>query len=192
VLHALDELGIKLSLHIPDAFMLRSQSGRSTDIWVLSSSLPRAFINVRRKDRKRTHRQGGHARHWGWRVLFSRSPLTSRDTSGMRPLTGLTIAMVFFMAIGAARYSINQAEDIRDNGTGSTVSVHLNGDAAPLKEQAPLLGSSSAFVFLWWPQQRRAEALPISAIRRLQSAALAPRAALAPAVNASRTKPAAE
>lgn len=49
----------------------------------------------------------------------------------MRPLTGLTIAMVFFMAIGAARYSINQAEDIRDNGTGSTVSVHLNGDAAP-------------------------------------------------------------
>lgn len=28
------------------------------------------------------------ARHWGWRVLFSRSPLTTWDISGVRPLTG--------------------------------------------------------------------------------------------------------
>ncbi|WP_312327655.1 hypothetical protein [Stenotrophomonas sp.] len=132
------------------------------------------------------------ARHWGWRILFSKSPLTSWDTSGMRPLTGLTIAVVFFMAIGAAQYSMKKAEDIRDNGAGASVTVHLNGDAAPLKEQARLLGSSSAFVFLWWPQQRRAEALPISAIKRLQSVVLPAKPVAAPPVSASRTKTAAE
>jgi len=132
------------------------------------------------------------ARHWSWRVLFSHSPLTSWDTSGMRPLTGLSIAVVFFMAIGAARYSMNKAEDIRDNGAGVPVSVHLNGDAAPLAEQARLLGSSSAFVFLWWPQQRRAEAVPISSVKRLQSVVLPQKPAGTPPVNASRTKTAAE
>lgn len=37
---------------------------------------------------------------------------------------------------------------------------------------ARLLGSSTGFVFLWWPQQKRAEAVPISAIKRMQSVAL--------------------
>lgn len=131
-------------------------------------------------------------RHWGWRVLFSKSPLTSWDTSGMRPLTGLCIAVACFMAIGAARYASGKAADIRDHGAGARVSVHLAGDAAPLKEQARMLGSSSAFVFLWWPQQRRAEAVPISAVKRLQSVVLAAKPAVVPPVSASRTKTAAE
>ena len=60
--------------------------------------------------------------------------------------------------------------------------------AAPLI----MLGSSSAFVFLWWPQQRRAEAVPISAVKRLQSVVLAAKPAVVPPVSASRTKTAAE
>jgi hypothetical protein len=112
------------------------------------------------------------ARHWGWRVLFSRSPLTTWDISGVRPLTGLCIAVVGFMALGAAIYSLNKAEGIRDEGRGPRVTVHLAGDSAPLAEEARLLGSSSAFVFLWWPKQHRAEAVPISAIKRMQSVVL--------------------
>lgn len=109
------------------------------------------------------------ARHWGWRIVFSRTPLTSWDVSGMRPLTGLCTAVAFFMALGAAIYSLDKAEGIRNEGRGNRVTVQLTGDAAALKGEARLLGSSSAFVFLWWPQQHRAEAVPISAIKRMQA-----------------------
>ncbi|MFN4160577.1 MAG: hypothetical protein ACK4FW_01105 [Stenotrophomonas sp.] len=121
------------------------------------------------------------ARHWGWRMLFSQSPLTSWDISGLRPLTGLCIAVTCFMALGAAIYSMNKAENIRDAGQGSKVMVHLAGDSAPLAGDARLLGSSSAFVFLWWPQQHRAEAVPISAIKRMQSVVVPVRAKAPPA-----------
>lgn len=121
------------------------------------------------------------ARHWGWRMLFSQSPLTSWDISGLRPLTGLCIAVACFMALGAAIYSMNKAENIRDAGQGSKVMVHLAGDSAPLAGDARLLGSSSAFVFLWWPQQHRAEAVPISAIKRMQSVVVPVRAKAPPA-----------
>ncbi|MEG2803483.1 hypothetical protein [Stenotrophomonas sp.] len=109
------------------------------------------------------------ARHWGWRLLFTRSRLFSWDISGLRPLTGLSIAVVCFMALGAAIHASNKAEQIRDQGQGARVVVQLAGDSAPLPGDARLLGSSSAFVFLWWPQQRRAEAVPVSAIKRMQS-----------------------
>ncbi|WMJ70116.1 hypothetical protein [Stenotrophomonas sp. 24(2023)] len=121
------------------------------------------------------------ARHWGWRVLFTHSRWTSWELAGMRPLTGLTIAVCAFMALGAASYAMTKAERIRDAGAGLPVRVHLAGDAAPLAGEARLLGSSSAFVFLWWPQQRRAEAVPISAVRRLQSVGVPVRAAPAKA-----------
>ncbi|MCF7749131.1 hypothetical protein KQ945_00135 [Bacillus subtilis subsp. subtilis] len=120
------------------------------------------------------------ARHWGWRILFSRSALTSWDVSGMRPLTGLCMAVAFFMALGAAIYASDKGKDIRKGEDGARVTLHLAGDSAPLKEEARLLGSSSAFVFLWWPQQHRAEAVPISAIKRMQSVVVPAARATAP------------
>lgn len=120
------------------------------------------------------------ARHWGWRLLFSRSALTSWDVSGMRPLTGLCLAVAFFMALGAALHAMDKARDIREHGQGSAVTVHLAGDTAALPGTARLLGSSTGFVFLWWPGQQRAEAVPISAIKRMQSVVVPPRRAAAP------------
>jgi len=112
------------------------------------------------------------ARHWGWRMLFSESPWMNWEFSGFRPLTGMCMGVVCFMAIGAALYALNKAEAIRDGHGGTPVQVMLTGDAAALPGTAKLLGSSSAFVFLWWPAQRRAEAVPIGSIRRLQSMAV--------------------
>lgn len=117
------------------------------------------------------------ARHWGWRMLFSESPWMNWEFSGLRPLTGMCMAVVCFMAFGAALYALNTAEKIRDGTGGTPVQVVLNGDTAPLPGMARLLGSSSAFVFLWWPADRRAEAVPIGSIRRLQSMALPVKAA---------------
>lgn len=80
----------------------------------------------------------------------------------------------------------SRAGDIRLNGSGDVVSVQFNGEPAPQAGTARLLGSSSAFVFLWWPQQQRAEALPIAAIKRLQAQ---PRASRVPLPAQTHGKP---
>lgn len=131
-------------------------------------------------------------RSWGWRLLLSRSALTRWDATGLRPMTAMTLAITLFMAVAAAGYVHRRGADIRRHATGDALTVQLNGDAAPLAGSARLLGSSSAFVFLWWPAQRRAEAIPIASVRRLQVAPVRAAAAQgkAPATPAPRAVPA--
>lgn len=112
------------------------------------------------------------ARNRVWRMLLGRSVLTSWEVTRMRPLTAMTVAVTLFMAAAAAGYVGKRGSDIRDHRGGDAVTVHLIGDAAALPGQARLLGTSSAFVFLWWPAQRRAEAVPIAAVRRVQAVAV--------------------
>lgn len=104
-----------------------------------------------------------------WRMLLGRSVFNSWDVTRMRPLTAMTLAVALYLAATAANYVAKRGKDIRDHRAGEAVTVQLLGDAAALPGQARLLGSSSAFVFLWWPAQRRAEAVPIAAVRRLQA-----------------------
>ncbi|HDS1651429.1 hypothetical protein NJH49_11735 [Stenotrophomonas maltophilia] len=113
------------------------------------------------------------ARNWAWRAVLMRSVLTSWEGVGLRPLTAMTLAVAAFMAIGAANYVQVRGQQIRNEGRGEVIRLQLNGDAAPLPGTARLLGSSSAFLFVWWPQQRRAEASPIAAVRKLQAVAVA-------------------
>ncbi|MBN8798886.1 MAG: hypothetical protein J0H45_05955, partial [Stenotrophomonas nitritireducens] len=63
---------------------------------------------------------------------------------------------------------------------GTPVRVHMLGDAAPLPGEARLLGTSSAFVYLWWPAQQRAEAVPITSVRQVQGLRKSARNAKAP------------
>lgn len=110
-----------------------------------------------------------------WRLVLSRSLLTSWDVLGLRPLTAMTLAVAMFMAVGAANYVKVRGAQIRDDGRGEVIRVQLTGDPAPMPGTARLLGSSSAFLFVWWPQQRRAEAIPIAAVRRVQAIDVAAR-----------------
>ncbi|AWH55520.1 hypothetical protein C1924_14440 [Stenotrophomonas sp. ESTM1D_MKCIP4_1] len=109
------------------------------------------------------------ARSWVWRVVLKRSFLTSWEGVGLRPLTAMTLAVALFMAIGAANYVQVRGQQIRATGSGEVIRLQLNGDPTPLPGTARLLGSSSAFLFVWWPQQRRAEAIPIASVRKLQA-----------------------
>jgi len=84
----------------------------------------------------------------------------------------MTLAVAAFMAPGAANYVTVRGEQIHNAGSGEVIRLQLNGDRAPLPGTARLLGSSSAFLFVWWPQQRRAEAIPIAVVRTLQAAAV--------------------
>jgi len=115
-----------------------------------------------------------------WRLLLGRSVFTSWEATRMRPLTAMTVAVTLFMAVAAAGYVSQRGNDIRDRRAGDAVTVHLIGDATALPGQARLLGTSSAFVFLWWPAQRRAEAVPIAAVRRVQAAGVRRNAATTP------------
>lgn len=133
------------------------------------------------------------ARNVVWRVVLSRSLLTSWEFTGLRPWTAMTAGVGVFLAFTAASYVTTRGESIRTEGSGEVISVQLTGDNAPLPGTARLLGSSSGFVFLWWPEQRRAEAVPISAVRRLQSQpvpARATKAMVRPAVDATAKPPA--
>lgn len=120
------------------------------------------------------HVDGLRQRHWWARALFSRSKLMSWDGVGIHPITGVSLVVASFMLLGGAIYMQTKGELLRERGRSAPVRVHLIGDAAPLPGNAHLLGTSSAFVYLWWPAQQRAEAVPITAVRQLQAMPVKP------------------
>lgn len=121
------------------------------------------------------------ARHRGWRLLFTPSALTSWQSTGLRPLTAMVAAVGLTMVAGSALYVSSRAQAIRQDGAGNPVLVQFSGQLSTPLRPARLLGTSSAFVFLWWPDQQRAEAVPIATIARLQAPSLRHEAAVAPA-----------
>lgn len=121
-------------------------------------------------------------RKWGIGWLFSESRLMRWP--GMSQETGLVFGFVWGGIWLLWAYVVDKANDIRDGG-GHVVAVTM-ADQRPLAGDIRLLGTSSAFVFLWWPGEKRAEALPIESIARI--AALAdkplPRSKAVPAKSA--------
>lgn len=133
--------------------------------------------------------------HWWGRLLFPVHRAFRWKGVGMTPETGIAVAALWATAWATSAYVIDRAEMIRDDGAGQPLEVTLAGDPAPLPGQARLLGSSGAFVFLWWPGERRAEAVPIEGIGRLRQLPRAMKpatpATVAPAVRSAGSKPSA-
>ena len=67
-----------------------------------------------------------------------------------------------------ATWNANEVRAGRDDN--QSVNLTLAGTQAPLPGSAQLLGTTSAYVFVWWPQTRRVEALPIANLARIESA----------------------
>lgn len=108
-------------------------------------------------------------RRWWGRFVFPQSDWFRWTLLRLKPETGIAIVVFMGMALSTCSYVIAKANRIRDEGAGHAVRVTLAGAAAPLPGQARLLGASSAYVFLWWPGARRAEAVPIEGVGRLQA-----------------------
>lgn len=108
-------------------------------------------------------------RHWWARLLFPRSRWTSWHGIGVHPFTGVSLMVAAFLLLGAALYMQGKGEQLRVGKAGMPLTVHLVGEREPLPGQARLLGTSSAFVYLWWPAQQRAEVVPVTSIRQLQT-----------------------
>lgn len=108
-------------------------------------------------------------RRWWGRFVFPESDWFRWTLLRLKPETGIAMVVFMGMALSTCSYVIAKAGRIRDNGAGHAVRVTLAGADAPLPGQARLLGTSSAYVFLWWPDARRAEALPIEGVGRMQA-----------------------
>lgn len=108
-------------------------------------------------------------RKWWGKVLFPRSKWLRWKGVGMTPETGATMVVCVFMLSTTLTYVQNKGQLIRAGSSGHVVQVTMAGDRTPQPQMARLLGSSGTFVFLWWPQTRVAEAVPIESIAKLQS-----------------------
>ncbi|KAF1690084.1 hypothetical protein [Pseudoxanthomonas koreensis] len=108
-------------------------------------------------------------RRWWGRAMFPEHRWMRWRGIGMAPVSGMVFAVFLGMVWACTAYVVTKAVNIRDDGSGNRVEVTLAGESAPLPGEAQLLGTTSAFVLLWWPQQQRAEAVPVAAVKRLAS-----------------------
>lgn len=110
-------------------------------------------------------------RRWGRFLLY----LVPRRRSffGLHYETGLLLALIWCAMWMLTAYVTDKANRIRAGG-GTEVRVTLAGAAAPLPESARLLGTTSGFVLLWWPQRKQAEAVAMENMGRLESVVSAP------------------
>lgn len=113
------------------------------------------------------------SRHWWGRTLVGKSRLSDGWYMGMSRETGLLVLSFITAMLIVFSYVDARAAGIRAGG-GHVVRVSLAGETAPLAGNARLLGTNSSFVFLWWPQQQRVEALPTANVSRIESIVAAP------------------
>ncbi len=64
---------------------------------------------------------------------------------------------------------VNQKADSILDGGGRPVAVTLQGERQPLQGEARLLGTSSAYAFVYWPANGRAEAIANETVGRIEA-----------------------
>lgn len=131
--------------------------------------------------REQPERVEAMRQRWWGRYVFSNWKWGRWSSIGMAHETGIVFGVMWGLIAASAAYVSTKGERIRDVGSGHRVEVTLAGDAAAQPQSARLLGTSSAFVFLWWPDRKVAEAVPIESIGRLTTVRSRPaKAAKAP------------
>ena len=128
--------------------------------WVLLAAAA-ALWRMRWRERN-PERVARIERHWWGRFLFPRRT-DWWIYGGLQPETMTVLTSILVMGFVFSSYSGGQANLIRAGG-GNAVQVMIGGDRQPLAGDWRMLGTSSAFVFLWDPAAERAEVVPIEAI----------------------------
>ena len=151
-------------------------------LWMFAAALLFAWLVTWPERWRRQHPVRAEAlrRHWWGRVFLPGKSLWWTWGS-MAPETGLVFGTFWVMIWLLYALVLGKASAIH-GGEGQPLRLTLAGATQPLAGEARLLGTSSAFVFLYWPDGERAEAMPIESIARIESLRRAPAAA--------KTKPA--
>lgn len=114
--------------------------------------------------------------HWWGRVLMPFPYRPARVNWLVRLLGVGGVSMPTAVAFGVVwatmwmtfGYVQNKAESIR-NGGGHVVRITLAHAHDPQPGTARLLGTIGDFVFLYWPEQKRAEAIAVEEVGRIES-----------------------
>jgi hypothetical protein len=86
---------------------------------------------------------------------------------GLHPETMATLSALVVM--GFCLYALGDSRGQRMyDGGGHAVSVRLAGQPRDLPGDWRMLGTSSAFVFVWNPGERRTEVLPIDSVAAIR------------------------
>lgn len=86
---------------------------------------------------------------------------------GLHPETMATLVAAVTMVIGLYAGSTTLAKRLHD-GAGHAVSIRMDGQSEAMSGEWRMLGTSSAFVFVWNPVEGRAEALPIDSVQSMR------------------------
>lgn len=103
---------------------------------------------------------------WGKAVLARRYDPVAYG--GMHPETATTITVAVSIVI-LLFIATNLRANRIERGGGHAVSVTLIGAPSPMVGSLHLLGTSSAFVFLWRTDESRPEVVPIQSIHRIRT-----------------------
>lgn len=134
-------------------------------LWL--SSLPMAWAE-RNPERAQTFRD----QRW-WGKLAFPEPRGFMGLWGVRVDTLLVVTfLVLSMYLLYVHSSALADSIVAGKHQDQQIQLTLAGDSAPLPERARLLGTTNAFIMVWWPQAGHVEALPIANISRIQSVAV--------------------
>ena len=140
--------------------------------WVSAAPMRLAERDPARAERLRRSRWWGplvFPEQRGWMGLW-----------GMRSETMLAFGALILLLCYLYLWNTKMAERVADGvPSGQQVRLTLAGSDAALPGRASLLGTTSMFVLVWWPDTSRVEALPTANIARIESVA-SPRMAQRP------------
>lgn len=108
-------------------------------------------------------------RRWWGRLWFNRYASPHRVRRWYDPSPELVLLLG--VLLGGGSLMITHARDRADGvraGAGTPLRITLQGERDPLQGHARLVGTSSSHVFLFWPANGRAEALPVEAVARIE------------------------
>ncbi len=110
-----------------------------------------------------------YRKHWYGRMLFSRlvDPFRRRRWYDISPEATIAFALL----VGGGSLILTHAQQRAGHllgGGGEAVRVTLSGEAQPLQGTARLLGTNSGYVYLYWPENGRTEALVQENVSRME------------------------
>ncbi|MEO7200001.1 MAG: hypothetical protein ABIY56_07280 [Dokdonella sp.] len=98
---------------------------------------------------------------WGWRLMYPRWLYSGSVRTGISTLLGV-VWMILWIVLSYAQAKARA--DLRGDGPR----VELALIAAPASQTpALLLGSTSSYVLVYWPELGRAEAIPLTSVSRM-------------------------
>lgn len=133
-------------------------------LWLLAWTLVTAWLALlpERWRQRYPERTARIERRWWGRLLLPRRG-DWWMYMGLHPETMASLTALFTMSL--CLYVLGDARGARiHEGSGHAVSVRLAGQAQQLPGDWRMLGTSAAFVFVWDPDARRAEVLPIDSV----------------------------